>query len=347
MRLKDLSKEELIDHYLEEYQQQVRSEKNTVGEGVDDTVEGFPGRTSPEEAVPRENKTEEGMGAEQIYQESQAFVSESIRRAQKGKLPDIGRGKQLVELMMDSIIHESALLLLATDRSQKFSVSTHCVNVAIVGLRIAQTLKYDLHKQIDLGLAALLHEIGIAKVASGTMRRPGRGNPNIQHRPVYSAEILEKLGPEYKWLVETVSQVFEREDGSGVPLGLAGTMICEEAKILGVGDAFEACIHDRPHRKALTGYQFISELTGGATKSFSNRIVKALLDSFSLYPYNEYVLLNTDELGRVVEINPENPLRPMVKVLFDGKGEPLEREVDLTLHPSVYIAQAIAYDSMC
>ena len=269
VRLKDLNKEELIDHYLEEYRQQVRSEKKPVGERVDDTVEKFVGGTSPDRAVPRQTNKEEGIGVEQIYQESQAFVSESIRRAQKGQLPDIGRGEQLVKLMMDSIIHESALLLLATDRSQTFSVSGHCVNVAIVGLRIAQTLNYDLHRQTNLGLAALLHEIGIAKVASGVM--PSRSNPDIQHRPIYSAEILKKLGPEYDWLVETVSQVFEREDGSGFPGGLAGKMICEEAKILGVGDAFEACIHDRPHRRALTGYQFLVELTSGARKA--SRIV--------------------------------------------------------------------------
>ncbi|MDA2935390.1 HD domain-containing protein, partial [Acidobacteria bacterium AH-259-D05] len=229
------------------------------------------------------------------------------------------------------------------DRRQEFTVTNHCVNVAILGLRISQTLKYDLQKQIKVGLAALLHEIGVAWM----VKEPGPVSPDMPQRPVYSAEILTKLGPEYDWLVETAAQVFERENGSGFPLGLTGKDICEEAKILGVADIFEACIHNRPHRKALTGYQFLYELTGGATKSFSDRIVKAVLDSFSLYPYNEHVILNTDEVGRVVEVNPKNLLRPLIKILFNSEGEPLDkpREIDLTQYPAIYITRAITYDT--
>ncbi len=170
----------------------------------------------------------------------------------------------------------------------------------------------------------------------------------VRHRPVYSAEILEKLGPEYDWLVQTVRQVYEREDGTGFPLGLKGKDIREEAKILGIVDVLEACIHERPYRRALTGYQLFHDLTSGATERFASRIVQALLKCFSLYPYNEYVLLNTGEIGKVIEVNESNLLRPRLKMLYDSRGKLLEDqpELDLESHPSRHINKAITYHQL-
>jgi HD-GYP domain-containing protein (c-di-GMP phosphodiesterase class II) len=242
----------------------------------------------------------------------------------------------------------SALLLLATDRRQEFAVSAHSVNVTILSLRLAQTLHYNLENQVRVGLAALLHEMGVVSLPKRLLHETKPVSSEVKQRPVYGAKILQGFFPQHDWLFETVGQVYEREDGCGFPLGLAGKEIREEAKILGIMDVFEACIHDRPYRNALTGYQLLEELTHHDTKSFSDRVVKALLNSFSLYPYNEYVLLNTKELARVVEVNPENSFRPLVQILYDRKGVRYEkpRETDLAQSSLLYITQAISYHEL-
>jgi HD-GYP domain-containing protein (c-di-GMP phosphodiesterase class II) len=273
---------------------------------------------------------------------------ESIRRAEKKKRLDITQGEELVKRIMDSMVDSVGLILLATDRRQEFAVSTHSVNVVILSLRLAQTLDYDLQDQIKVGLAALLHEIGVAWLPKRLLYKTGPVSPQVRQRPVYSAKLLQEFSPEYDWLIETVGQVYERVDGSGFPLGLEGKKIREEAQILGIADAFEACIHDRPYRKALTGYQLIEELTRGDTKAFSNPIVKALVRSFSLYPHNEYVLLNTDEVAQVVEVNRDKLSRPVVRILYDTQGEPVgkPKETDLAQHPSLFISKAISYHDL-
>ena len=98
----------------------------------------------------------------------------------------------------------------------------------------------------------------------------------------------------------------------------------------------------------MTGYQLFHELTSAATERFASRIVKALLKCFSLYPYNEYVLLNTGEIGKVIEVNESNLLRPRLKMLFDSKGQHLEDqpEIDLESTPSRYIHKAITYHQL-
>ena len=293
---------------------------------------------------------EEDIDAEtsSLYTIATAYVLESIRRVEQKESPDIDKGKELVQRLSDSIGQSSALLLLATDRRQDFAVSTHCVNVSILSLRLSQTLGYLLQKQIEVGLAALLHEIGVAKLPERMLQDPGQMRPEARQRPVYGAKILEELCPEYGWLAKTVGQVYERENGSGFPQGLKGEDICEEAKILGIMDVFEACIHDRPHRKALTGYQLLDAFTRGETESFASHLVKALIEGFSVYTYNEYVVLNTDEMGRVVEVNSGNLCRPLVRILYDKERKTVAQplEIDLAETPSLFITKAVTYDEL-
>ena len=284
----------------------------------------------------------------QLYQRATVLVLESIRRAEKDQPPDVEEGKRMVQQMDDLISRNSGLLLAAMDRIQAFAVSTHCVNVAILGVRIARSLNYSDEGKMKVGLAALLHEIGVVKLSRRMVHERGKVDQEVRNRPVYSAEILEKLGSEYDWLVQTVRQVYEREDGTGFPLGIKGQDIREEAKILGIVDVLEACIHERPYRRAMTGYQLFHELTSGGYQRFASRIVKALLKCFSLYPYNEYVLLNTGEIGKVIEVSETNLLRPKLKMLFDVKGEPFEDqpELDLESNPSRNISKAITYHQL-
>ncbi len=309
-------------------------------------LEEFQLQQVEESKTPLEDKIEAEPAS--LYKAATAYVLESIRQTQKRTAPNIERGQELVKRIIDSIMDNSALLLLATDRRQEFAVSAHSVNVAILSLRLAQTLNYNREDQVKVGLTALLHEMGVASLPKRLLHETGPVSSEVRQRPVYGAKILQGFYPEYDWLFETVGQVYEREDRSGFPLGLEGKEIREEAKILGIMDVFEACIHDRPYRKALTGYQLLEELTRDDTKSFSDRIVKALLNSFSLYPYNEYVLLNTKELGRVVEVNPANSFRPLVQILYDSNGVPLEepRETDLAQSSLLFITQAISYHEL-
>ena len=304
----------------------------------------------PEEVNKARGRVQAEVATEMLnlYKTATSYVLESIRCVQEEKSLDVKRGEQLARSMVDSIVDSSALLMLATDRVQQFTVSTHSVNVAILSIRLAQTLNYSLEDQVRVGLAALLHEIGVAWLPERLLHATGQVSSEVRQRPVYGAKILGHLKPPFDWIVQIVGQIYEREDGSGFPLGLAGKEIREEAKILSIMDVFEACIHDRPYRNALTGYQLLEELTHDDTKSFSDRIIKALLNSFSLYPYNEYVLLNSKELARVVEVNPTNSFRPLVQILYDSNGVELEepRETDLAQSSLLFITQAISYHEL-
>ena len=355
--------------------EQVKPVAPPVFAGIDDILEEFALRSSPDAPVPSQESLPEPKYSEldlarvveqnmeekevvpdsepsDLYNQSQEFVLESIRKADQGEAPDAERGEKLAVSLMKPLDTNLDMLLKAADRDQQFALSSHCVNVAVFGMTMAKTLKCDGETQQKVGLAALLHEIGVVKLPKQLIYKEGSLSraevEALRQRPQYSAEILQILGSGYAWLVEIVSQVYERENGAGFPLGLAGSAIAEEAKILGAVDIFEACIHERPYRRAMTGYEAVRQFTSEGTKLFSDRIVKSLMNSFSLYPYNEYVKLNSGEIGQVVEVNHSNLFRPVVRILFDRRGDRVAgmRIADLEENASLFISQAITADAL-
>ena len=76
--------------------------------------------------------------------------------------------------------------------------------------------------------------------------------------------------------------------------------------------------------------------------------MKALIEGFSVYTYNEYVVLNTGELGQVVAVSTEKVSRPVIKILYDRKGRPLDepRETDLAQNSSLFITKAVPYHEL-
>ena len=285
------------------------------------------------------------QGRSALYKRATDYVVDSIKRAEKSTPPDLEEGRRLVGDLVKSIARDSAPLRLATDREQDFTVSTHCVNVAILAVRVGIALNYVTAKQINLGLAGLLHEIGVVMLPKRMLFKPGevRVSSRVKKRPSYSADILAELCPEEDWLIQTVAQIYEREDGSGTPQGLKGKQIRQEAKLLGIADVLEASIHNRPYREALTGHQLLEDLAAKKDRSFSRRVVNATVRNFTVYPYNEYVILTSGELAQVVEVNPRSPRRPVVKILYSSSGRLLKkpRKKDLAASKSASVNRSV------
>ncbi|MGH9338938.1 MAG: HD domain-containing phosphohydrolase [Acidobacteriota bacterium] len=340
-----------IQEYLEEYRRKMsqnegpKPEQQEESKASADRLEmpDIPLRTQASSLRPME-EAENYEG--DPYEGAQNYVRHSIRRAEAGRAINVERGHEVVRRMIDSLAQGSDLLLSATDKTQAFSIIAHSINVAILAIRIARTLGYGEDPQSRIGLAALLHEIGVVNLPKGLTDQPEASKEELELlrlRPSYSAQIMENLGPDYEWLAQTVAQVQEREDGKGFPRGLTGDSIREEAKIIGIADVFESCIHSRPYRKALTGYESLFKLTTEGVKQFPDVIAKALIKSFSLYPYNEYVVLSSGEVGKVLDINEKNLSRPVVKILYNQDGRRLQEHklVDLSTDTSTYITRAI------
>ncbi|MDI9569815.1 MAG: HD-GYP domain-containing protein [Pseudomonadota bacterium] len=224
------------------------------------------------------------------------------------------------------------------------------VNVMVYGLKVAQGMGYEKTRLIELGLAALLHDVGMFLVPDAVLKKEGRLTEEemnlIRRHPETAVEILAAHRDVYPKMLRAIYEHQERANGQGYPRGLKGGEICEYAQIIGICDSYEAMTHHRPHKKPLLQTESIKELIGSRSNLFDPRIIKAFLDEISIFPVGAYVRLNNRNIGRVVATNRGNPMKPVLRLVSDEKGRPIEpgRMLDLRNHPILNIERSVSFD---
>ena len=214
-------------------------------------------------------------------------------------------------------------------------LASHAVKSTIISIIIGYYLKLPTHRLIELGVAALLHEIGMLQLPSHIYLSKRTLQPQerkaILSHPILGFNMLK--GYDFPLNINLAAlEHHERENGSGYPRKLTGERISLYAKIIAVACSYEALSAHRPHKEAKDGYSGMLELLKNEGKQYDDTIVRALVFSLSIYPIGLYVLLSSGRKGQVVDVNPENPRFPIVQVFGeltpDGKNKVLETAQD-------------------
>ncbi|MHB9291917.1 hypothetical protein Holit_01004 [Hollandina sp. SP2] len=194
---------------------------------------------------------------------------------------------------------------------------SHTITSTIIALSIGVSLKLPEDQLIELGVAALLHEIGMTKLPSkvNLYKRDItlEDRKAILTHPILSYNLLTSLNFPSS-VCTAVLQHHERENGSGYPRKLTGNQISLYAKIIGVSCSYEAMTTNRPHKKAKDLHSGLLYLLKNEEKQYDDTITKALVNVLSCYPIGLYVLLANGRKGQVVEVNPKTPRFPIVQL---------------------------------
>jgi HD-GYP domain-containing protein (c-di-GMP phosphodiesterase class II) len=223
----------------------------------------------------------------------------------------------------------------------------HGVNVAVYAIKLAKYLDFSLEKQIELGLAGLLHDVGTAAIPDQVLYKQKKLSEKeislFRERPNHSAKILKAFGYDFAYLAECAVQVHERIDGSGYPRGVHGDEINDYAKIIGLLDVWEALIHSRPQRDRLEPFTAVKEIINTYKDRFEHKYLKALLNTFTVFPLYSHVRLNSDAIGKVIETYPDQPMRPKVRILYDSQKQKVltDRIVALPDDPLLHIVDSV------
>jgi HD-GYP domain-containing protein (c-di-GMP phosphodiesterase class II) len=226
------------------------------------------------------------------------------------------------------------------------------INTLVYALKIGVSLEYSKSKLLELGLAALLYDVGIFKIPDSIIKKKekltGPEVALIRKHTEMGSDILSVFKVDFPWLPRVAYEHHERENGQGYPRGIKGDEIDEYAKITGIVDTYEAMIHNRPHRKAITQHVSVRELIGSKDRLFSLKIIKAFIKEITLFPIGSYVRLNNKALGRVIRTSKENPMKPVVRLLFDGNGNAVTDDKIITLSesPMLYISDSISEEEI-
>jgi len=239
--------------------------------------------------------------------------------------------KEVIEKIRDMIeyIREDRRFLMRVVKNiepavDKNYLAIHSARSTILSIIIGTYLKLPNHKLIELGTAAILHEIGMLKLPQNIYLNQRALNAHeqkmIASHPVLGYSMLKALDFPIPICLAALEH-HERENASGYPRRLGSEKISLYSKIIAVACSYEALSTKRPHKEAKDGYTAMLELLKNEGKQYDDSVVRALVVSLSIYPIGLYVLLSNGKKGQVIDVNPENPRFPIVQIFGEVRPD--------------------------
>lgn len=219
----------------------------------------------------------------------------------------------------------------------------HSMNVSVYSLAIARALEYNEQQLMEVGLGAILHDVGKISISREVLDKKGpltkEERQMMQEHTTAGFEILRKLHEIPLLSAHCAYQHHERVDGKGYPRGLEGDKIHPYAKIIAVADVFDALISERSYRKAMLPHLAMEVIYSGAGTAFDMEIVQTFRDTVCIYPTGLEVVLSNGCTGIVVRQNFTLPSRPVIRLLTDKNGYEIDdnEEIDLKKNNSVVV----------
>jgi len=272
--------------------------------------------------------------ARQTYVRSLDVTRDVMTSARLGRSPGLKRVKRAVQGIVDSILTDAASLIgLTTLREFDDYTFVHSVNVCILSVALGRRLGLSKPQLLDLGLAALLHDIGKSKLPIELLNK--RGQLDDDERLVLQTHSWEGVltlfslptGAGRPWRAVTAAYEHHmRIDLSGYPKPVRPRRLSLFSKIIAVADGFDAATTTRVYQQApWTPADVLRGMRDNPRLGLDQVVVKAFINLTGIYPAGTIVTLDTLELAIVQSANPDPTAlsRPIVRLLFDAQGNRL------------------------
>ncbi len=174
---------------------------------------------------------------------------------------------------------ETVMLLAAAAEAHDRTTGQHLRNVRAISEELARELGWQEEDAKDLGVAAVLHDIGKIRVADSVLANTGRLT-NVEwelmkHHSEWGEDFLANR-PAFELAAVIARSHHERWDGEGYPDRLSGDNIPEAAAIVAVADSFDAMTSGRPYRPGRPQATAMKEIVACSGKQFSPKVVQAM-----------------------------------------------------------------------
>lgn len=277
-----------------------------------------------------------------VYGEAQEAVERIFADLERGVPPTPAATKVIVGGVINQVLHDrSALLLHSTFLKVKQfdrSLGAHALDTAILSLVVAVESGVDPSLYEHLGIGALLHDVGYVRLPRNLVRKRDECNESEQRLLEQHAQLgVTVLGEQsgfHQEVCRVVMEHHERCDGSGYPRKMKAVDVSPLAQIVGIVDLYDKMVSRRGGRPAMIPHDAVRQLfLVGERGQYPKPLVEAVIRSIGVYPVGSLVRLNTGEQAVVVGVNPEQRLKPQVKITGGPHGEsyPNPEQVDLSL----------------
>lgn len=256
-----------------------------------------------------------------LYQEARELQGKFIRHLKAGEPIDITPLAEVAEEMVDTMFtHGDAMLCLARIRAKDAYLMEHSMNVAILLANFGRYLGLERSVLKELTLGGLLHDVGKIMTPDEVLHKPGKLTDEefaiMRQHVVHSYGILKNTKGITATMLEVAANHHERLDGSGYPRKLKGDQLSLHTRMSCIVDVYDAITADRVYKTGMQPTQAFRILLKGINQHFDAELVTKFIKCMGVYPVGTLVMLSNQRLAIVMQRNEQQPLKPVVKVIY-------------------------------
>lgn len=284
----------------------------------------------------REVKKSQRDSFEMMYMKTVNDFKREFISWQAGNLVDISIIRNTFLPLFEQIEKNPVYLLLLQNyvNHPKEYLYHHAVSVGLISGYLAKRMNYGRGEYIQVALAGCLSDCGMAKISPSIFEKKqilSEEMKEIKTHPTHSYKMLLSVPALSTDVKIAVLQHHERLDGSGYPLKTKGDKIHPYAKIIAIADTYHALVCDRIYKEKISPFQAIDMLMYGSFGKFDVRILQAFVNCIMPLSINMHVLLSTNQTGKIVYVDKNNPTKPIVKLSEEDRIISLAQESDISI----------------
>ncbi|MEO8080912.1 MAG: HD domain-containing phosphohydrolase, partial [Caldimonas sp.] len=226
-----------------------------------------------------------------------------------------GEAEALGRSLVDKMLGEQDLCIRMLGEGAGDKASMHSMNVAIISLLMGRCFGFSADEMLDLGVGALLHDVG--KIDQPTRMRHRDESFSPSEVRVYEEHVELGLAQARRMglspgATAIVGQHHEHADGSGFPARLNSDRMTMGARIVALVNRYDNLCNPHLLARAMTPHESLSLLFAQGRRKFDTSILGAFIKMMGVYPPGSLVQLTDDRYALVVAVNSSRPLKPSV-----------------------------------
>ena len=281
--------------------------------------------------------------AKKTYVQSVAVARETMMGVRMGKGVSVRRVKRAVQQIVDQVLNNEATILgMTVLRDYDQYTFAHSVNVCIFSVALGKKLGLTRDQLYELGLGALMHDIGKVKLPIELTTKEGALDEVewelVREHPTEGLLALLELRTMGSLPLRAMLLAYEHHmkiDLSGYPTTVRERSPTLFSRIVAIADGFDAATTKRSYQEnPWLPDQVLREMRDNPKRGVDPLLVKAFISMTGYYPVGSLVILDNYELAVVVAAGtrPDAHHQPVVRVIYDDLGLPVDepRLLDLT-----------------
>jgi len=274
--------------------------------------------------------------AKKLRDKTRDYIDHVLDDVRMGRSLNTKDARAVVVNLVDSIVTSpDASMWLTHLKNRDEYTAIHSVNVCILTITFGRALGVEKKNLINLGLGALLHDIGKMKIPLEILNKEGKLSKEefeiMMKHPELGHSLLvndDNIPPES---LEIVLSHHERINGSGYPSNLKENALTYFTKIVSIVDVYDAITSDRVYHDGISPHEALNKLFKWMPGNYDKKLIEEFIKTIGIYPIGSIVELKSGHVGMVAKFDEKNKLRPIVMLLLDKNKQPYSQRKMLNI----------------